>query len=174
VGVSFHRFEALESHFDYDASHYPNALNEVPVTSFFGSVSNPQLMPALQQSVGDVAIGSSGDMLPAGADGDCADSKKRATVTINEGCLLQHVQRQAREHTCSYQSDGVHGQSASRSKKNQVCWKSKLLCMTAAPDAIALYNAYAGLVAMLLVVAIAGKLLGKPPPCPASANPACV
>jgi len=75
----------LESHFDYDASHYPKALNEVPVTSFFGSVSNPQPMPALQQSVGDVAISSSvGDTKGAGGVGGCAGLENRATAVINK------------------------------------------------------------------------------------------
>eukprot|EP00775_Hariotina_reticulata_P007320 gene7320-7532_t len=74
--VDIYKYEVLESHFDYDASHYPKALGDVPVTSFFGSVSNPRPTPSLQESVGDVAISSRGNS----ADEDPAGLEKRATA----------------------------------------------------------------------------------------------
>lgn len=44
----------MDSHFHYDASYYHKPLNQVPITSFFGSVSKVQATPELSSTVGDV------------------------------------------------------------------------------------------------------------------------
>uniref|UniRef100_A0A383VMD2 GPI-anchor transamidase n=1 Tax=Tetradesmus obliquus TaxID=3088 RepID=A0A383VMD2_TETOB len=51
--MQIYRYEVLDSHFHYDASHYPRPLDTVPVTDFFGSVSSIQPTPALNSTAGD-------------------------------------------------------------------------------------------------------------------------
>lgn len=160
--LSVHRYEVLESHFDYDASHYPKALGEVPVTSFFGSVSNPRPTPSLKESVGDVAISSDG----AGADEDPAGLGKTATAGSNAasgaGHQVQECQKQGVEQSCSVQND------------SHVCEKSKVPWRAAVDEKAGLRSAYAGLAAMVLGVALAGMLLGKLQPWGVPANAACM
>jgi hypothetical protein len=48
------RFEVLDSHFHFDASHYSRPLHSVPVTDFFGSVSAVQPTPPLSSTAGDL------------------------------------------------------------------------------------------------------------------------
>lgn len=43
----------MDSHFHYDASHYPKPLHSVPVTSFFGSVSRIHQTPHINSTTGD-------------------------------------------------------------------------------------------------------------------------
>ena len=57
--VDIRRFEVLDSHFHYDASNYHRALDEVPVTDFFGSVSAVQPTPTLSKTAGDLLDSSS-------------------------------------------------------------------------------------------------------------------
>lgn len=44
----------MDSHFHHDASHYHKPLDQVLVTSFFGSVSRVQQTPAIKDTIGDI------------------------------------------------------------------------------------------------------------------------
>eukprot|EP00878_Enallax_costatus_P044633 GHUV01053330.1.p1 GENE.GHUV01053330.1~~GHUV01053330.1.p1 ORF type:complete len:243 (+),score=70.40 GHUV01053330.1:721-1449(+) len=50
---SIYRYEVMDSHFHYDVSNYNKPLGQVPITSFFGSVSRVQQTPELRSTVGN-------------------------------------------------------------------------------------------------------------------------
>lgn len=79
----------LDSHFHYDASHYPPPLNQVPVTSFFGSVSSVRSTPSLSSTGEVAALLEDGQLLQAATASEAGEAGAPARACSN-GAGVQH------------------------------------------------------------------------------------